>query len=433
MRPKPAHSLRSMQPSPVTARFTRQWLPIGLGQLVALACGLAGVHLVTRWVRPEDLGVYGLFLSLVPLGGMLTHAGLIKHFSRHWQSAADKPAYLRHWLAGTLQPTLGLLGAGILVAALGVLSPVAVLGAFVLVAAGLAGALAQAFQLGVQSIARHWLDLGLTATNSLTRTFLPLLGVALTGAGIVALLGGFLLHALIAAAAGFLFIVALGRSSRTTAAVASTPPASLQTYTRLFLLNGALALINQGIVRWCVGLAFGVETLGYVTMAGNLAAVGPSMLAGALWQYHYPRLLHAHHRADDTAVRRLADRTLAWMIGGCVAGGLLLAALLPWLPGRLVALEYVDAIGYIMPLFAFYAGLCGLSLVQGESLVMDRPEAALRVTAAGTIALSGGTLLCTLVWPEHLQLWWWVSPLPALVAARLMLRRKPAGPPPPTS
>ena len=421
-----------MQSGPVSQRFTRQWLPIGLGQLTALACGLAGVHLVTRWVRPEDLGVYGLFLSLVPLGGMLTHAGLIKHFSRHWHAAADKPAYLRHWLIGTLRPTLWLIGAGILVAALGVLSPVALFGAVILVAAGLAGALAQAFQLGVQSIARHWLDLGLTATHSLTRTFLPLLGVALTGAGIVALLGGFLLHVLIAAAVSFMVIVVLGRPGRANHAAANAPPASLQTYTRLFLLNGALALINQGIVRWCVGLAFDVETLGYVTMAGNLAAVGPSMLAGALWQYHYPQLLNAHHRADDAAVRRLADRTLAWMLGGCVAGGLLLAALLPWLPGRLVALEYVDAIGYIMPLFAFYAGLCGLSLVQGESLVMDRPGSALRVTAAGTVALSGGTLLCTLVWPDQLRLWLWVSPLPALVAARLMLRRKPAGPPPPT-
>lgn len=412
-----------MQGGSASEQFTRRWLPIGLGQLTALSCGLIGVHLVTRWVRPADLGVYGLFLSLVPLGGMLTHAGLIKHFSRHWQAAADKPAYLRQWLGAVMPPTLWLIGAGILVAALGVLSPVAVLGAFVLVAAGLAGALAQAFQLGVQSIARHWLDLGLTATNSLTRTFLPLLGVALTGAGIIALLGGFLLHALIGAAATFATVLMLSRQSRPAAPAPASPPGTLQTYTRLFMLNGALALINQGIVRWCVGLAFDVETLGFITMAGNLAAVGPSMLAGALWQYHYPQLLKAHHRADNAAVRRLADRTLVWMLGGCVLGGLLLAALLPWLPGRLVALEYVDAIGYIMPLFTFYAGLCGLSLVQGESLVMDRPGSALRVTVAGTILLSGGTILCTLVWPEQLRLWLWVSPLPVLVAARLMLRR----------
>lgn len=408
--------------APGLRHFSRYWLPIGLSQCVALACGLAGVHLATRWVRPEDLGVYGLFLSLVPIAGMLTHAGLIKHFARHWLVADDKSAYLRHWLAASLRPAGWLLLAGVAIGALRVLQPAAGLGAAVLVVGGLAGAGAQAFQLGVQSASRHWLDLGLTTASSGTRTFLPLLAVAATGWGLDALMGGYLAHAILTGALTFVAVRWLGSQMASARGNDAAPAESLDAYTRLFLVNGALALLNQGIVRWTVSAAFDDVVLGYVTMAGNLAAVGPSMLSGALWQYHYPRLLEARRTAGTAAMNRRADRMVGWYVGGTILGGAVLAALLPFLPGTLIADRYADALPYIMPLFAFFAGLCGLTLLQGEALVLDDPAKAVRVTVAGTIALSGGTMIAVAIAPTLLWPWLWLSPLAAIPAAWACLR-----------
>lgn len=407
---------------PGLRHFSRCWLPIGLSQGVALACGLAGVHLATRWVRPEDLGVYGLFLSLVPLAGMLTHAGLIKHFSRHWLTTEAKAAYLRRWFAASLLPTVWLALAGVGVGGLQVLAPAAWLGAAALVVAGLAGAYAQAFQLGVQSASRHWIDFGLTVAHSSTRTFLPLLGIALTGAGLFALIGGFLLHAVFVGALGLVAILHLGSRLAMPGRTEGPSATSLQEYTRLFLINGAMALMNQGIVRWTASAVFDEVVLGYVTIAGNLAAVGPSMLAGALWQYHYPRLLEAQRSGGANAMQRRADRMLAWFLAGSLAGGSILAALLPQLPGILIAARYVDALAYVMPLFAFYVGLCGLTLLQGEALALDEPAAAVRVAIAGTVVLSGGTVAVAALAPAEWWLWLWISPAGTLLVARWLLR-----------
>lgn len=394
---------------------------------MALACGLAGVHLATRWVQPEDLGVYGLFLSLAPLAGMLTHAGLIKHFSRHWLTAEAKPTYLRRWFAASLRPTLWLALAGMAIGGLHVLEPAAWIGAAALVVAGLAGACAQAFQLGVQSASRHWIDLGLTVAHSTTRTFLPLLGLALTGCGLFALIGGYVIHAAFVGGLGLAVILRLGGRPALPARTTDAPVTSLQVYTRLFLVNGAMALMNQGIVRWTASATCDEVVLGYITMAGNLAAVGPSMLAGALWQYHYPRLLEAQRTAGAVAMSRRADRMLAWFLAGSLAGGAVLAALLPWLPGTLVAARYVDALAYVMPLFAFYTSLCGLTLLQGETLVLDRPATAVRVTIAGTVVLTGGTVVAAVAAPAAWWLWFWISPVVTLLAARWLLRTPAPG------
>lgn len=391
---------------------------------MALACGLAGVHLATRWVAPEDLGVYGLFLSLVPLAGMLTHAGLTKHFSRHWLTAPDRPAYLRQWFAASVRQAVWLVLAAAVLGFIQVLQPAAWFGATTLVVAGLAGAAAHAFQLGVQSAGRHWIDFGLTSAHSTTRTFLPLIGLAVTGWGLDALIGGHLLHALVMGVLGLAVVCGLGRRLGGTEHGGGAPATPLPVYTRLFLINGAMALVNQGIVRWTASVTFDDVVLGYVTMAGNLAAVGPSMLAGALWQYHYPRLLETRRTTGANAMRRRADRMLGLYLAGSVVGGLALAALLPYLPGILIAARYVDAVAYVMPLFAFTVGLCGLTLLQGEALVLDEPATAVRATLAGTVVLTGGTVATAALAPAALWTWLSFSPLVALVAARLLLRRR---------
>ncbi len=105
----------------------------------------------------------------------------------------------------------------------------------------------------------------------------------------------------------------------------------------------------------------------------------------------------------------------------------MLAALLPWLPGTLVAARYVDALAYVMPLFAFYTSLCGLTLLQGETLVLDRPATAVRVTIAGTVVLTGGTVVAAVAAPAAWWVWFWISPVVTLLAARWLLRTPAPG------
>jgi hypothetical protein len=403
---------------------SRHWLPIGLGQIVAFASGLAGIRLATQWVPPNDFGVYGLFLSLVPLGGMLTHAGLIKHFSRHWLSAPNRAIYLRDWSLAGLRPALWLLFLGMVVGGMQLLAPAVVIGALALIVAGHAGACAQAFHLGVQSAGRYWTDFGLTAINSTTRTFFPLLSIAVSGGSLVALIYGFVIHAVVIATLGLWIITRLGRNLPMAKDQSAVIPASLEIYTRYFLVNGIMAVLNQGVIRWCASVAYDATTLGYITMAGNLASVGPSMLAGALWQYHYSKLLASHHTGDRIAVRHRANRALVSMVVGCVIGGVTLAAVLPHLPNLLIAESYRDALSYVLPLFAFYTGLCGLTLLQGESLVLDRPGLVVCISLVGTLFLSGGTILTTLLAPNHLVLWLWICPLPTLGCAWLLVRHQ---------
>ncbi len=113
---------------------------------------------------------------------------------------------------------------------------------------------------------------------------------------------------------------------------------------------------------------------------------------------------------------------MGWYAGGTILGGAVLAALLPFLPGTLIADRYADALPYIMPLFAFFTGLCGLTLLQGEALVLDDPAKAVRVTVAGTIALAGGTIVAVAIAPALLWPWLWLSPLAAIPAAWACLR-----------
>lgn len=408
--------------------ISRDWLPIGLSQAAAVACGVAGVHLTTRWVKPEDAGAYGLFLSLTPLGATLTHAGLIKHFSRHWAGAPDRETYVRQWLRASRWATLVLLGASTIAASAGWIPGDRAWVAIALFLSAGAGAYAQAFQLGVQSAARYWTDFGLTVFGSATRTFLPLLAVFATGAGLGALTGGHVVHAL--AMAGLTAVAVAGlASSRSPGQGRDETPTSLRTYQTVYLIHGALALVNQGAVRWAASLAFDDVTLGHVTLAASLAAVGPNVVSGALWQFSYPRLLARHRTEGPAPMRRLADLTLALYLLACVAGGLVLAWLVPFLSGTLIASSYLPALHFVLPLFAFSTGLCGLTLLQGELLVLDRPQAALRFATAGTALLAGGTLVCAAVSPADLVRWWWCAPAVALGPIWFALRRARAGAP----
>ena len=69
-------------------------IPIALAQAFGVGCGVAGVKVNSSLVPPEVLGVYGVFLTLAPIGMWVVHAGLLKFTVRHWASATSRPALL---------------------------------------------------------------------------------------------------------------------------------------------------------------------------------------------------------------------------------------------------------------------------------------------------------------------------------------------------
>lgn len=408
--------------SAITRLVSRDWWPISLAQAVALFCGLAGVHLTTRWVTPEDAGAYGLFLSFVPAGAMLSHAGLVRHFARHWATAPDGRHYLLAWCRAAIWPAGLLLVAMAAIMTLGFVGPTGLWMFGALLVGAVGSVVAQAMQAGVQSSARYWTDCGLSVYSAITRSFFPLALLFFLGGGLSALTGGFVLHTVTHACLALGIVLALSKRAEPGNRSKSNGT-SLGSYQVYFLFSGALNLLNLGIVRWSASLAFDPVTLGHITIAANLAAVGPSMLSVALWQFVYPRMLASQREQAGGTIRKLAATITAAYVACGLAGGGLLALLLPVLPGTLISARYLPALPFVLPLFAFYMGLCGLTLLQGEFVVQDRPRAALLWMAAGTTVFAGPTLVLSLLDSAKLIAWWWISPLVGGVPLWLGLRR----------
>ena len=108
-----------MKPPPLFAPGeVGRLVPITLSQVVGLACGVAGVKLVTRLVPPGDYGAYGIFLTFTPLGMWVVHAGLVKFVGRHWAATRDRSALLREVAGAALRKTPWLLLAAAVAAGL---------------------------------------------------------------------------------------------------------------------------------------------------------------------------------------------------------------------------------------------------------------------------------------------------------------------------
>lgn len=397
-----------------TRVFSADWIPILLSQGVALACGVVAVRFTSELVPPDVYGNYGLFLSFVPLGWMVTHAGLIKHASRHWPSAPDQRGYLRAWLRAAMQPT-GLLAAaallGLIVAAT---EPKFAWAAAAFLPAALGAAGAQTAQQSLQASRRFWTDFSLTTLHSTTRSFLPLIAAACCGARLPVLAGAFVVHALITAAAGWSALWRASRSGATQAALTFTD------YHRAFALSGVLALVNAGVLRWVAGIFFDAATVGQITLASNLGLVLPTVIAAACAQFFFPALL----QGKGAARTRSANVALLVYVAACVVAGVALQGILPWLPGRLIANAYAPALPFVVPVFASGSALGLLTLVQNELLAADRPRAVSQAAAlfcalfatsiaAGAATSSGG-----------LRVALWLTPLCVAAPVLLFVRRQ---------
>ncbi|ATC63163.1 hypothetical protein CMV30_03865 [Nibricoccus aquaticus] len=373
--------------SSLLARTRDRLLPIVLSQAIGLLCGLIGVRLVSHWIPPATLGSYGVFLTFTTLGLWVVHAGLIKFITRHWASSTDQAALLRtcvhSWTKKLLWLAPAALAAACIIERENPLNTSALSVTLFLSSALIAlGVIAQS---ALQAARRYWTDLTVSATGSLTRTFLPpLLFLAFDNA--LGLYLGFCLHALLFALTALWMV----RGSIHPATASSTAPAITPIYDgAFFAILSLTGWMLMGINRWIVAGFFGETTAGFFTLAGNLAQIAPAMLGAVFMQYFQPGLFASPHTtvSERRALARRVDLTALAYTVLALAGVAAVHVLTPWLIGPLIDERYRPALGYIAG-----AGCFGAAVIIGQffhTLLL----AAHRERACGPVDLIAAAIL----------------------------------------
>lgn len=392
--------------------FRSRLLPITLGQVFGMSCGVIGVRLSSHWVAPADYGKYGLFLTATPLGMWVVHAGLIKFTQRHWGESRARaalfhellPAFVRQlpWLALATAATAWAIGRTDWL----VVFPLLFFAATLLSGAVLG-------QAALQSAREHWSDFGVTGTAALTRTFLPPLLYAATTGTALALYCGVGLHALLVAGAAALALRPYW----------SRPPATAPQLTAvysgpLFVVLAVSAWIMSGLNRWIVALFFGADTAGYFVLAGNMAMIAAALPGSICLQYFQPGFFAAPVATPDDR-RDLARRVDRVALGYCamaLAGLAALQWIAPWFVGSLIQENYRPAIPYIMPAGFFLAALLTGSFFHSMLLAGQREQACgpADLSLAGVLAL--GCMVSAAAGEIWFQRWLLLAPvLPWLI------------------
>jgi len=385
-----------------SADFRNRALPIAASQAVGVACGMAGVKLVSRWVPPNVLGIYGVFLTFTTLGMWFVHLGLVKYVGRHWAAAEDRPAFLRAvarawvrklpWLVGAT--AAGAVALSLQHGPTGLLIFPLLFGAAALLSIG---ALAQA---ALQAVRRHWRDLSISVVGSITRTFAPPLLYLLTGGANLALYLGFAAHTLCVAILGILAI-SVNRNPAATTSTANIAPV----YEGALFFRIALASwVLTGLNRWLVAFLYGDTAAGYFTLGSSIAVIIPSVLSAMFMQYFQPSFYRIGDSAEANKLAKLTRSVdLATAAFGVSAGLALLALRLaaPFLVGPLIDAKYSSALPWILPAGCFslttmLAYFYHVMLLAGRRETacsrVDLTTAALLIVLASVGALGGETI-----------------------------------------
>lgn len=395
-------------------------LPIFFAQAVGLACGLIGVRLTSHLVDPADYGVYGVFVSLASIGVGVVYAGLVKFVSRYWQGASDRAGLLHEMALGTLRKAPWLLAVCLGATLLAARGHLVVFGTMLFASAFLL-ALTQLAQSALQAAREHWRDLGVSAGLSITRSFLPPLLYGLTGAGVAALLGGFVLHGLTGLILGSL---ALRRWWR--APEKSGSPILTAIYDGpQFVILAAVGWTLLGMNRWLVAWRFGSETAGYFTLASNIGILLPTILGTMMLQYFQPQwfAVVVDHPETPRKLLQQVDRVaLIYMLAalGVVIG---LHFSMPFLIGPLVSARYLPAAAFVLGI-----GCWGVSLSLGIFyhailLAARREQACSVVDLSGAVCLILGSTISVGIGMACFKGWLAVSPLVPWLVNRTLARR----------
>lgn len=400
--------------------FQQRLLPILCSQAFGFLCGLAGIRLTSALVAPDDYGWFGVFTSLTPLGAGVVWIGLVKYVGRHWDESTDKAGLLRAVLAAGLRKLPWLAAAVAALTLLAVRDDRLLFGALLFVAATLL-ACGQLGQTALQAMRAHWRDCGIAAGNSLLRSFAPPLLYVVTAAGLPALLGGFTLHAIVAAGLAALALRPWWRQRP-----AGPLPLSPVYEGTGFMMLAVAGWMAAGANRWLVLLSSDPETAGYFTLAGNIGIILPAMAGLVIQQYLQPEWF-AHPATDRAGLLRRIDLTAAayTLIALGLSAGL--HGAMPWLIGPLISARYAPAAEFVLATGA-YATALTLSNFYHVLLLATRREArSIAVDLTGAAVLLGGGVLATLGGAEIFKAWLLLTPaVPWLVnrpLARAALRR----------
>jgi len=400
-------------------------LPISLAQATGLLCGLAGVKLSTWLVPPDDFGRYGVFLTFTPVGMWVVHAGIIQFVSRHWAAAPDRGALLRAvaaafwrkmpWLVAAAAATTALMGgrAGWTV------FPFVLVAAFFLSVGTVA-------QTALQAGRRHWNDLAVAATGSLTRSFLPPLLFAAAGGSVFALYGGYCLHAFALASAGVLTLRLWWRpAGMGAAAVAPVYEGPM------FVALSATAWILSSLGRWIMAAFFGAGATGYFVLAGNLAALVPTMLGAVIFQFFQPDFFAdaSEGGAPRKALAARVDRVAFGHAALSLAGLASLRLIAPWLIGPLISARYADALPWLLPAGAFATATMTASFYHSLLLAGRRERSCLPVDLSTAALLATGCLASAAAGMEWFARWMMLAPIVPWLLTRTLARRHYFAPP----
>ncbi|WP_438480131.1 hypothetical protein [Oleiharenicola lentus] len=406
-------------------------VPILLAQVVGLACGIGGLWLNSQLLAPATLGFYGVFLSVVPIGAWVVHAGLIKYANRHWAASSARARLSRDLVAAWARrlPWLAALAGVAAWVMPGRHSAETIfLGVMLFIAAALLslGAIAQA---ALQARQAHWRDCAVTVGSSVTRSFGPPLLYASLGGSAFLLWLGFGLHAVVLAALGWWMLRADWRgpvmkaSAKTDFAAAYEGP--------LFTTLALASWIVSGMNRWLIASFHGPTEAGYFTLMGGAAVIITAMLGTAILQYAQPGLFALGDQAarNPTPLARRADLlALSYTLLAALAlGSFQLAA--PLLIGPLINPIYANALGWLLPGGGF--GIATMTaLIYHNLLLAGRRERACGPVDLTTAAvLIGGSAFSAATSLPGLKLWLLFSPLVPWLLTRTLARHylfKPA-------
>ena len=404
--------------------FLQRLTPVVLTQTAGLACGVVGVKIASRYVPPDILGDYGVFMSFTTLGMWVVHAGLIKYVGRHWAAADSKPALLRLmvqlWFKKLPWVVLGTIGAALAIARLTGNPTWGLFPALLTITAVLS--LVAMGQTALQVNREHWSDFGISATGSVTRTFLPLALFLVFGsaAGLYAGLTGHILIGL-----GLVAWV-MRRHWRTPRNQDLSLPPMKEIYTGPYFTMLALAAWTlSGANRWVVAGFFGNVEAGYFTLASNIALIVPTFAGTVLSQLFQPgfyAMVDEEQPGHQIRLSRRVDLVAAGFFGISLAGVLALHIIMPWLIGPLVHVNYSAAMPWIVPV-----GFFGIAVITGQyfhSMLMAarREHACAPVDLTAAFLLLLGGVLSAIGGQSIFRQWLMLTPLIPWLVTRPLAR-----------
>lgn len=402
------------------ADFRQRLLPILLAQAVGLACGTLGVRLTSRLVAPDDYGLYGLFLSLAPIGLGVVYAGLGKFVQRHWRTATDRGGLLWELFAASLRKfplLLAAVAAGTWLAAPNhqlVYSALLLGSAFLLAWTSL-------MQMALQADRRHWEDLELSAGLSATRSFLPPLLYSLLGAGPIPLFLGYFGHTVLGSVLGYWNLRQWWRQ----------PPRGRRTryltseyVGAQFILLAVVGWTLLGLNRWLVAWRYGAEAAGYFTLAGNIGILLPAMLGTVMLQYCQPGWFAAESAKREqrhALLRRIDGAALIYTVAALILASSLHLAM-PLLIGPLVSDRYLAAAPLVVATGLFFTSLTIGTFYHNLLLAAKRESACRYADLAGAACLIVGCGLSAIAGFGYFRAWLLFSPLIPWLVNRTVAR-----------